>query len=97
MTKAPLLVGYVCFQEDAFERFTRRLAFVFESFVQKTVKAGPVIKSSYRATLRAFCRMIDDIPARTRRSGWFLHQAAAAIVAHKCRISSSTSAGFSTV
>jgi hypothetical protein len=51
MTKAPLLVGYVCFYEDAFERFTGRLAFGFESFAQETVDAGSVIKPSYRSAL----------------------------------------------
>src|SRR6266487_1292088 len=49
MTKAPLLVGNVCFREDTFERFTGRLAFSFKSFAQETVNAVPVIDPGYRA------------------------------------------------
>src|SRR6266480_2250046 len=97
MTKAPLLVGNVCFREDTFERFTGRLAFSFKSFAQETVNAGPVIDPGYRAALRAFRRMLAYVGDGSRRPGCFVHQAAAASAPHKCRISSSTSAGFSTV
>src|SRR6266480_1712031 len=97
MTQAPHLVGHVCFREDAFERFTGLLAFGFKSLAQETVDAGSVIEPGYGAALRAFCRMLAYVGDGSRRPGCFVHQAAAASAAHKCRISSSTSAGFSTV
>ena len=97
MTKAPFRVGYVRFGEDAFKRFTGRLAFGFKSFAQETVDAGSVIKSGYRAALRAFRCILNYVSEGIRGRGNFVHQAAAASAAHKCRISSSTSAGFSTV
>ena len=97
MTEAPLCVGHVRFYEDAFERFAGRLAFGFESLAQETVDAGPVIKLGHRAALRALRQILDYVRNRIRWRGRFVHQAAAASAAHKCRISSSTSAGFSTV
>src|SRR6266480_7683883 len=55
MTKVPLLVGHVRFREDAFERLAGGLAFGFKSFAQKTVDAGSMIESSYRAAPWALC------------------------------------------
>src|ERR1700730_9221828 len=97
MTKAPFAVGHVRFCEDAFERFTGRLTLGFKSLAKETVDAGPVIKSGYGAALWAFRRILDYVREGIRGHGCFVHQAAAASAAHKCRISSSTSAGFSTV
>src|SRR6266478_9065570 len=97
MTEAPFVVGHVGFCKGVFERFAGGLAFGFKSLAQETVDAGSVIKSGYRATLRAFRWILDYVHEGTRRPGCFLHQAVAASVAHKYRISSSTSAGFSTV
>src|SRR5207302_1534376 len=97
MTEAPFTVGHVRFCENAFERFTGRLAFGFESLAQETVDAGPVIDSGHGAALRAFRRMVGYIRNRIRWRAGFVHHAAAANAAHKCRISSSTSVGFSTV
>src|SRR6266487_2743485 len=95
--ETPLRVGHVRFYEDAFEGFARGLAFGFESLAQETVDARRVINLRYRAALRAFRRIPDYVRNRIRWRGCFIHQAAAASAAHKCRISSSTSAGFSTV
>src|SRR5438445_5956879 len=97
MTKPPFLVAHVRFFKDAFERLAGSLAFSFESLAQETIDAGTVIEPGYRTTLWAFRRMLDYVHEGTRRPGCFLHQAVAASVAHKYRISSSTSAGFSTV
>ena len=97
MTEAPLFIGQVPFREDAFERFAGRPTFGFESLAQETVDAGSVIESGYRAALWAFRRITDYVREGIREPGCFAHQAAAASVAHKYRISSSTSAGFSTV
>src|SRR6266550_2991984 len=97
VAEAPHLVGHVRFRKDTFERFARRLAFRFKSLAQETVDTGPVIEPGYRAALRAFRRILDYIRDGIRKPGCFVHQAAAASAAHKCRISSSTSAGFSTV
>src|SRR5207244_12323326 len=97
MTRAHLLGGHVRFREDAFERLAGSLPFGFKSFAQETVYAGSVIKLRYRAAVRAFRQMLDYIRDGSRRPGCLVHQAAAASAAHKCLISSSTSAGFSTV
>src|SRR6266571_3775032 len=86
MTKAPLLVGNVCFREDTFERFTGRLAFSFKSFAQETVNAGPVIDPGYRAALRAFRRMFAYVRDGVRGRGCFVHQAAAASAPHIQRL-----------
>src|SRR6266566_5148725 len=94
MTKAPLLVGHVRFREDALERLARRFAFSFKSLAQETVDAGPVVEPGYRAALRALRRILNYVRDGIRWSGCLVHHAAAASVAHKCRISSSTSAGF---
>src|SRR6266404_3012997 len=95
MAEAPQLVGHVRFHEDTFKRFTGRLAFGFESLTQETVDAGSVIEPGYRAALWALRRILDHVREGGRRPGCFVHQAAAASAAHKCRISSSTSPGFS--
>src|SRR5258707_6741253 len=97
MTKAPFLVGHVRFFKDAFECLAGRLAFRFKSLAQETVDAGSVIKSGYRAALWAFRRILNYVREGIGGPGCFVHQAAAASAAHKCRISSSTSAGVSTV
>ena len=97
MTETPLCIGDVRIYEDAFESFARPFAFGFKSFEQETVDAGSLIESSYRAAPWALCRMLNYIRDGSRRPSSFVHQAATASAAHKCRISSSTSAGFSTV
>ena len=97
MTEAPLCVAHVRFYEDAFERFAGGLTLGFKPLTQQTVDAGPVIESRYRTALWALRRTLCYVRNRIRRRGSFVHQAAAASAAHKCRISSSTSAGFSTV
>ena len=97
MTEAPFVVGHVVFCEDPFERFTGHLAFGFKSRAQETIDAGPVIKSGYRAALWTLRRIFDYIREEFRGADCVVHQAALDSAAHKCRISSSTSAGFSTV
>src|SRR6266550_2023282 len=97
MTEAPFVVGHVRFCEDGFERFAGGLAFGLESLAEETVDAGPVIELGYGAALPAFRRVLDYVREGSRWSGNFVHQAAAPSAAHKCRISLSTSAGFSTV
>src|SRR6266498_9451 len=97
MTEAPLRVGHVCFREDTFERFTGRLAFGFKALAQETVNARSVIEPGYRAALRTFRRILDYVRDGIRWRGNFVHHAATASAAHRCLISSSTSAGFSTV
>ena len=97
MTEAPFAVGHVVFCEDPFKRFTRHLAFGFKSRAQKTIDAGPVIKSGYRAALWTLRRILDYLREGFRGADCVVHQAALASATHKCRISSSTSTGFSTV
>src|SRR6476620_3447324 len=98
MTEVPFGVGHVCFYEDALECFTRRLAFGLEPFTEKTVDACVVIKLRHRPALWAFRHCLHPILDGIRRLDCFVHQAvASASVAYKWRISSSTSAGFSTV
>src|SRR4029453_3295681 len=97
MTKAPVCVGHIRFYEYAFEYLTRRLTFGFKSLEQETVDTRSVIKLRYRSALWAFCKIADSARGGIRRFGCFVHQAAAASAPHKCRISSSTSAGFATV
>src|SRR4029077_9193420 len=97
MTEAPVVIGYVVFCEDPFERFTGHLAFGFKSRAQETIDAGPVIKLGYRAALRTWRRILDYTRDGCRGADCVVHQAALDSAAHKCRISSSTSAGFSTV
>src|SRR6266540_5342831 len=97
MTKAPLCVGHIRFCEDAFERFARGLTLSFKSLPQETVDAGSVIELDCGAALWALLRILCYVRNRIRRLSWFVHHAAAASAAHKCRISSSTSAGFATV
>src|SRR5438105_12146322 len=97
MPEAPFVVGHVVFCEDPFECFAGHLAFGFKCLAEQTIDAGPVIKSGYRAAVRTLCRILDYGRERFRGADWFVHQAALASAAHKCRISSSTSAGFSTV
>src|SRR6266496_3465808 len=91
MTEAPLCVGHVRFRQNTFERFAGRFAFGFESLAQETVDARSVIESGDGATLRALRRILDYVGDEIRRPGCFIHYAAAASAAHKCRISSSTS------
>ena len=97
MTETPLCVGHVRFCEDAFERFAGRLAFCFKSLAQETFDAGSVIELRCGAALWALCQILAYVGDEIRQRSYFVHQAAAASAAHKCRISSSTSAGFSTV
>jgi hypothetical protein len=61
MTETPQLVGHVRFREDAFKRFTGRLAFGFKSFAQETVNAGSVIELGYGTTLWTFRRISDSV------------------------------------
>ena len=98
MTETPLRVSHVCFYEDVFERFAGSLAFGLEPFTQKTVDACVVITLRHRPALWAFRHCLDPIRDGIRTLDCLVHQAIAAdSVAHKWRISSSTSAGFSTV
>src|ERR1700704_1129223 len=97
MGEAPFIVGHVVFCEDPFERFTGHLAFGFKSRAQETVDAGPVIKSRYRAALWTLRRILDCLRERFGGADCVVHQAALDNAAHKCRISSSTSGGLSTV
>src|SRR5882724_5411878 len=97
MTETPLRVTHVCFYEDVFERFARPLAFGFKSRAQETVDARLVIEFGCGAALRALRLMLDYVSEEIGGPSWFVHQAAAASAAHKCRISSSTSVGFATV
>jgi hypothetical protein len=97
MTEAPFVVCHVVLCEDPFERFTRHLSFGFKSRAQETIDAGPVSKSGYRAALWTLGRILDYILEGFRGADGVVRQAAPDSAAHKCRISSSTSAGFSTV
>src|SRR6266550_3480417 len=72
VAEAPHLVGHVRFREDAFERFTGRLAFGFKSLAQETGDAGSVIELGYGAALRAFRRMLAYVGDGIRGRGNFV-------------------------
>src|SRR3954453_4892393 len=98
MPETPVCVGHVRFCEDALECFARRLTLSFKSLPQETVDACAVVKSSCRAAPSAFRQIFVSFYGEIRSVGCFVHLAvAAASVAHKWRISSSTSTGFATV
>ena len=58
MTESPGRIGHVRFCEDALERFTRCLTFGFESFLQETVDACPVITPSNSAAAWTLLRAL---------------------------------------
>src|SRR5262245_20208035 len=96
VTEAPLCVPHIGFYEDVFKGFARGFAFGFKSLAQETVDTCPVIKLCCGAALGAFRHILDSVCEGMGRLSRFVHHAAAS-AAHKCRISSSTSAGFATV
>src|SRR6266487_1583231 len=97
IAQVPLRIRHVGFSEDAFIICSRHPASSSQSLAQETTCADPGFESHGCAALLAFCR------ARTRernREPVRIHQSyslPAARAAHRCRISSSTSAGSATV
>ena len=64
MTKTPVCVDHIRFRENAFEYFARSLAFSFESFVQETVDACPLITWNDSAAAWALLRTLAYVRGR---------------------------------
>src|SRR5437667_124161 len=100
IAEVPLLIRHVGFGEYAFKNRPRHLANSFKSLAQEATHANSSAESRCYTALLAFRRALGRTRERVREPVRILHQihsVSAARAAQRCRISSSTSAGFSTV
>src|SRR6266446_2450242 len=100
IAQTPLLIRHVHFSDYAFKNRFGHVVGSVQSLTQEATHANPSMKSRDRAAFFAFFRAFGHARDRVREPVRIFHQSysvPAARAAHRYRISSSTSAGFSTV